>query len=403
MICDWYNEQIVAAGKQPLLLLLAGLVGGFAGIRTSTRMIRAQVRWWPGNLTAGGVHLHHELFGVLTMLVTGTLAFAFPGRPPWHDLLALGFGIGAGLVLDEYALLLHLRDVYWTREGRSSIDAVIAATIVTLMLVVSTVPFGLDDVERDEASTRWATAAAVCLNLSLTVLTALKGKPWLALLSVAVPPIGLVGASRLAAAGSPWARRYGPAKLARAQARSAAWSRRKDRLITMVGGVTSVASPDDSPSPQSSPRPPAPASPQSGSDWQEQRARAVAHHGAALEQRLAAEAARAMTQIAEFVAAAKEAGVPTEPLRARSYRGRSYRTSLRGWYLNASRTIAVGDDGMYYSLLVPPSATGWLTGVTPEPTTPRLIVGEGARDGESIPLATLLRQRLNAAPGSGHA
>ena len=81
-------------------------------------------------------------------------------------------------------------------------------------------------------------------------------------------------------------------------------------------------------------------------------------------------------------------------MRARSYSGRSYRTPLRGWYLNSDRTIAVGDDGAYYSLLVPPSATGWLTGVTPQPEKPRLIVGEGARDGESIPLARLLDLRL---------
>ncbi|UWZ38771.1 hypothetical protein Drose_11400 [Dactylosporangium roseum] len=63
VICDWYNEQIVAAAEQPLLPLLAGLVGGFAGIRPSTRTIRVQVRWWPGNLTAAGVHPHHELPG----------------------------------------------------------------------------------------------------------------------------------------------------------------------------------------------------------------------------------------------------------------------------------------------------------------------------------------------------
>ncbi|WP_308195794.1 hypothetical protein KZZ52_12060 [Dactylosporangium sp. AC04546] len=375
MICDWYNEQIIAAGKQPLLLLLAGLVGGFAAIRTSTRLIRAQVKWWPGNLTAGGVHLHHEFFGVLLMLVTGVLSFA---GFPFRDALALGFGVGAGLVLDEYALLLHLRDVYWTREGRTSIDAVIAAAVVTAMLVVSTVPFGLDNVERREATTRWTVVAGVCLNLALTVITALKGKPWLALLSVATPFAGVIGALRLATPSSPWARRrYGERQLARASARAAVWSRRKDRLITMLGGVPS---------------------PSSHEDWSAQRARAIAHHGAALEQRRSAEAAEATAQIAAFVTEAREAGLPAEPLKARSYGGRTYRTRLRGWYLNPAHTIAVGEDGRYYSLLVPTSATGWLTGVTVEPQPPRLIVGEGARDGESIPLATLLQRRLSGKP-----
>lgn len=133
--------------------------------------------------------------------------------------------------------------------------------------------------------------------------------------------------------------------------------------------------------------------------WREQRARAVAHHGAELQRRRDAEAAQAMAQIAGFVAAAREAGLPTEPLRARSYSGRSYRTTIHGWYLDAARTIAVADDGRYYSLLVPPSARAWLTGATPQPQPPRLIVGEGARDGESIPLSTLLRRRLTADPG----
>jgi hypothetical protein len=130
-------------------------------------------------------------------------------------------------------------------------------------------------------------------------------------------------------------------------------------------------------------------------DWQAQRARAVAHHGAELDRRRAAEAEQARGLIEHFVAAARAGNLPTETLRARSYSGRSYRTPLRGWYLNGDRTIAVGEDGRYYSLLVPPSATGWLTGVTPQPQDPRLIVGEGARDGESIPLQQLLAKKLD--------
>lgn len=122
----------------------------------------------------------------------------------------------------------------------------------------------------------------------------------------------------------------------------------------------------------------------------------MAHHGAELDRRRAAEAEQATALVEAFVADARAKGLPTGPLRARSYSGRSYRTPLHGWYLNSDRTIAVGDDGRYYSLLVPPSAAGWLTGVTPHPQAPRLIVGEGARDGESIPLAKLLQRRLTA-------
>ena len=89
-------------------------------------------------------------------------------------------------------------------------------------------------------------------------------------------------------------------------------------------------------------------------------------------------------------------GLPDEPLRARSYGGKVYRTRLRGWYVHPNRSLAVGVDGRFYHLLVPSSARAWLTGVTVSPQDPRLIVGEGARDGESIPLATLLQRRLGA-------
>ncbi|GAA2395844.1 hypothetical protein [Dactylosporangium salmoneum] len=129
-------------------------------------------------------------------------------------------------------------------------------------------------------------------------------------------------------------------------------------------------------------------------DWRAQRARAVAHHGAELDRRRAAEADQARAMIAEFVAAAREAGLAPKPLRARSYSGRTYRTSLKGWYLDQGRTIAISAAGEYYSLLVPASATAWLTGADVSPRPPRLIIGEGARDGESIPLATLLQRLL---------
>jgi hypothetical protein len=241
-----YHEQIVAPGKQPIFLLLLGLVCGFGFIRTSTRLIRAQVRWWPGNISAGGVHLHHELFGVLIMLTTGTLGFAVGAGAPWRDLLALLFGIGAGLVLDEYALLLRIQDVYWSTEGRTSIDAVIVAVILTGMLFVSAAPFGLTAISDAEASARWSAILIVGGNLCATVVTALKGKPWLALLSVTLPVVGFVGAVRLAAPASPWARRryrHRADLLGRATRRAARWNRRKQRLITLIGGAPSPTEP----------------------------------------------------------------------------------------------------------------------------------------------------------------
>ena len=233
-----YHDQVVQPGKQPVLLLLIGLVGGFVFIRTSTRLIRAQVKWWPGNVSAGGIHLHHEVFGVLLMLISGIVGFGVNTDWPWRDTLALLFGIGAGLVLDEFALLLRLQDVYWTKEGRSSIDAVIVTVLLTLMLLVRAVPFGLRDVSDGETSARWLVVGIVAVNLLLTLVTALKGKFWLALLSTTVVVTGVVGAFRIATPTSPWARwRYGPKEMERAAERAAPWTRRKQKVISLISGL----------------------------------------------------------------------------------------------------------------------------------------------------------------------
>jgi hypothetical protein len=238
---DWvfgrYHDEIVSSGKQPLLLLLIGLIGGFVFIRTSTRMIRAQVKWWPGNVSAGGVHLHHELFGVLLMLGTGAATFAINTVHPWRDILAAAFGVGAGLVLDEFALLLRLKDVYWTREGRSSIDAVIVSVLVIVLLLVHAVPFGVNDPRPSELSARWFAVAIVVVNLGFTLVTALKGKPWMAFFSTFITLLGVIGAVRLAVPDSPWARRfYSAERCAEATRRAKPWRRRKAKLVSLIGG-----------------------------------------------------------------------------------------------------------------------------------------------------------------------
>jgi hypothetical protein len=132
--------------------------------------------------------------------------------------------------------------------------------------------------------------------------------------------------------------------------------------------------------------------------WPEQRRRAVAAHGAALERRKAVEAAQARELVAAFVREARERALPTTPLMARGYGSRArYRTGLRGWHLVADSSLAVGDDGGFYVLAVPVSWRARFVGVRVRTQDPPLIVGEGGGDGESIPLRTLLRRRLDAA------
>jgi hypothetical protein len=134
-------------------------------------------------------------------------------------------------------------------------------------------------------------------------------------------------------------------------------------------------------------------------DWAEQRARAIDAHAADLARRAAAEAAEASAMLREFVVAAREQGLVPVRLVARSYDGRHrYRTPLRGWYLRPDGGIAVADDGNYYVLAVPSSLRALVTGVTPTPTAPRLVLGDGGRDGERMSLRYALDHLLGQAP-----
>jgi hypothetical protein len=134
-----------------------------------------------------------------------------------------------------------------------------------------------------------------------------------------------------------------------------------------------------------------------GAAWREQRQRAVQAHARAREEQQAAEVEEARQLIAMFVRAARERGLTPTALTAPAYQGRGrYRTRLRGWYLDSGRSLAVDTDGAFYVLGVPNSILARLTGAHVRPQPPPLVVGEGGRDGESIPLRHLLRRRLDA-------
>lgn len=121
------------------------------------------------------------------------------------------------------------------------------------------------------------------------------------------------------------------------------------------------------------------------------------YHVRMQEQRRARESAKAQVLLDEFVRTALERGLATTDLTARTWKGSGrYRTGVRGWYLRLDRSVGVDPEGRYYSLLVPPRSLARFRGVEVSPSDPPLQVGEGARDGESITLAELLRLRLEA-------
>jgi hypothetical protein len=212
-------------------LVLGAFLISFLAIRTSARLTRS-VSWWPGGVQSGGVHIHHLVWGICLMMLAGFLAFAVPLAAPWWHLTAIAFGVGAGFTMDEFALWVHLRDVYWSEEGRTSFDAVVVATAFAALVVVGTRPFGLDD-----PVSITATAGTVAVVLGLALVCFAKGRVLLGVFGLFVPMVAFVGAVRLAHPRSLWAMwRYAGPKLDRAQLRFAP-ARRSERLGRRVGDL----------------------------------------------------------------------------------------------------------------------------------------------------------------------
>jgi hypothetical protein len=217
-VANVYDDWIVDTGKQPELFLLLAFLVSFAFIRTSAHLIRAQVSWWPGNVEMGGTHVHHLVWGIIALLAVGYSAIAFAPGSPLREILAILFGIGAGLTLDEFALWLNLEDVYWSEKGRRSIDAVIVAAALAGIVLLG-VRAWIDVAEDAAAAVQAIVGIAGSLGLAFALVNVAKGKLWAAALGVFVPLVGPVAAVRLAKPGSLWARRYGPEKLDRARSR----------------------------------------------------------------------------------------------------------------------------------------------------------------------------------------
>lgn len=109
-----------------------------------------------------------------------------------------------------------------------------------------------------------------------------------------------------------------------------------------------------------------------------------------------AESVKAQKLIDEFLAAAKAKGIAPHPLRATLYSGQSVKTDKVGWYLRKNQSVAVGDDGSYYVLIVPGGLRERLSGAKLKPSPPPLVVGKGGKDGETGDLTTFLQLRLAA-------
>jgi hypothetical protein len=195
-----YARHIQVPGKETHFLILIAFACSFGFIRGSAHMIRAQVSWWPGNVeTKGGTHIHHLVWGILLLLVMGYIGLATEPASPWLELVAISFGIGMGLTLDEFALWLNLEDVYWQEKGRESIDAVVV-TAALLLIALLGLQFWIDVYDAVlvllglDRGTTWIAIPVQLAGVALAVVCFRRGRRLAALFGLFVPLIALIGA-----------------------------------------------------------------------------------------------------------------------------------------------------------------------------------------------------------------
>ena len=240
----WSN--LVDHDEQGLFLVFAGFILSFAFIRMSTRLMRSdRVPWWPGSVVSdSGVHIHHLVFGIVTMMAAGTLGFAALGHSPFAEICAFAFGVGAGLTIDEFALWVHLEDVYWADEGRSSIDATVIAAAAMMLVLLGFTPFSFDTSSPEQAV---ASILGALFVFAMVAICFAKQRILHGAIGFFVLPVAIYGAARIGKPSSPWARsRYGerrPGKQTKAEGRfppDRRTERFKNAFRDIVGGKPSA-------------------------------------------------------------------------------------------------------------------------------------------------------------------
>lgn len=205
----WWQDRIVEAGKEPLALCLIAFIVTFLLTRVVTRLIRSGRGPFRNAVSASGLHIHHAIPG-LVLLLAGSVTALAAFESTSLNIAGLAVGAGASLVLDEFALILHLRDVYWSDQGRASVQAVALAGMVMALVLLGFTPTTLEEFTDAQAPIRISAISVLTVTFACCLVCAAKGKYRLVILAVIVPFVAYVGAVRLARPGSPWYARYEP-------------------------------------------------------------------------------------------------------------------------------------------------------------------------------------------------
>ena len=196
-VASAYRDGIVDTGRETQFLFFVGFLLTFGFIRTSAHIDPGAGQVVAGQRPGGRHAIYDLVWGILLLLICGYIGVAIHPGDPWRDIIAVLFGIGTGLTLDQFALWLNLKDVYWSKEGRASIDAVVIAAAVSGMLLVGV--RGWIDVTTDVADAVQALVGGIgVLGVMLALVNAAKEKLGMAIWSILIPVSGIPSVFRLA-------------------------------------------------------------------------------------------------------------------------------------------------------------------------------------------------------------
>jgi hypothetical protein len=120
---QWH--QRLEPSEQSLLIAWSSFTATFAAVRALTHWIRAGHGPEGGGMSVGGNHFHHYNIGIGLLAAVGAIGLRGEEKHRRHPATALAYGSALALVVDELALLLDLKDVYWAKDGRKSVDAAV--------------------------------------------------------------------------------------------------------------------------------------------------------------------------------------------------------------------------------------------------------------------------------------
>jgi hypothetical protein len=243
---SWFHETIIAKNRLALFLCFAAFVVTFVVTRIITRNIRAGRGPFKDNVSKSGMHIHHAVPGIILLVAGAFMSVATGAEQPWAEISAVMVGIGTSLVLDEFALILHLSDVYWAEQGRVSIEVVSLAIGCMGLALIGFSPnlFDGDAGFASDTPTLFGAAFGAAFHIVVVMVCIIKGKYEFALLAAFIPFLGLICAIRTARPDSLWAKRfYNEHRMRRAEQKAkrfdGRWGRYLDGITDFIAGKPS--------------------------------------------------------------------------------------------------------------------------------------------------------------------